>query len=88
MYRRESDFYVFFFHLGRRAGVATTVDLDGRRLDLVVGCKTCGVVHLRGDSLVSVLFKGRNEVEDVCAEVEVRYGDQIVRHAGDLLRFF
>lgn len=85
--QRGDDRWVWLFHLGREPQARCSVEIDGLRLDLQLGPKTCGVVHLRGDRLVSVLLKGRNEVEDVTSHVAVRLGDQEVAGQGDLLRF-
>ncbi len=82
------DAFIFFFHLGRSDGVETFVEIiDGPRLELTVGPKTCGVAHVRAGRLVSVLVKGRNEVEGIESAVRVAIGAEEVAGTGDLLRF-
>jgi beta-galactosidase len=86
VHKNGDERFVFFFHFGRDDAPGF-VDFDGRRLELELGCKTCGVVHLRGDALVSALIKGVNELEERSTTVAVRWGDAEIRGDGDLLRF-
>ncbi len=85
VYRNHAtdDDYVFFFNFDRHGRHEKHVDLYGRRLELTVGSKTCGVVHLRGDRMVSYLVKGTNEFEGETADVVLKLGDQRIAFTGD-----
>jgi beta-galactosidase len=78
----DDDLFVFFFEFARGGPNVRTIEVHGRRLDLVTGPKTCGAVRVRGDRLVSWLVKGVNEYEGVAAEVRIRWagGDEVVVH--------
>ena len=88
--RGQRDLYLWFFGFAPDAGPHEhEVRLhDGRRVHLRLGSKTAGVVHLRGERIASVLWKGRNEVEGLETEVSVSCGADSVSHRGDLVRFF
>jgi beta-galactosidase len=82
--------WLFFF--GQRHGPgphAERVELPGLgALTLTIGPKTCGAVRLEQGRIGSALIKGVNEVEDTCAEVALRWGEDEVRHSGDLVAFY
>ena len=63
------------------------IEFYGKRLDMVLGSKTSGVVHVSGNEMKSVMFKGKNEVENVTSEITIQLGDQKVSAKGDLLWF-
>ncbi len=89
VYAHAAQRYVWFLGLDGGPGPhAESVTLEDVTLELELGAKTCGVVHLDGDRIASVLFKGHNEVEGIEATVSIRLGDSLVRHRGDLLRFY
>lgn len=83
VYRHDDDFYVFFFNFDRARSHDKFVEFNGRRLELTVGSKTCGVVHVRGQHLISYLVKGENEFEGETAEVRLGLGEQVIRFTGD-----
>ncbi len=94
VYRHENDYYVFFFNFDRHGRHDKVIQYQGRRLEVTVGSKTCGVVHVKGgtaggagkagaDRIVSYLVKGVNEFERETAEVVLRLGRQEIRIAGD-----
>jgi beta-galactosidase len=87
VYRHEDDFYVFFFNFDRAGAHDKFVEFYGRRLELTVGSKTCGVVHVRGERIVSYVVKGVNEFEQVTADVRLKLGAQDIEFAGDKAEF-
>lgn len=80
-----TDRFVWFFSFTSRRRLHAWVELDDGRVDLLLGPRSCGVVHLREGRIVSALLKGHNEVEDVSVEVEVRFGEDRVAGVGDVL---
>ena len=76
------DRFVFLFHFGRESA-ERTVAIDGIELALTVGPKTCGVVRLRGEHIVSYLIKGHNEYEGVEAEWRLACGSSEISGRGD-----
>ena len=78
---------MFFFHFGRAEGPGYVELRERGRLELDLGPKTCGVVHLHQGELQSALIKGVNEVEGVTTEVAARWGEREVRGRGDVLWF-
>lgn len=87
IYRRGQDFYIWFFYFGSKPA-QSFVEFYGRRLDLTVGSKASGVVHLSGKRVKSVLFKGKNEVEGITSKISVSYCGKTLSHNGDFLKFF
>jgi hypothetical protein len=89
VYRDGDHFYVLFFNFDRHGAHHKSVTFQGHRLDLTVGSKTCGVVHVRAGTrgqasrMVSYLVKGINEFEGERAQVRLRLGDQEIRVDGD-----
>ncbi|HVY62392.1 MAG TPA: hypothetical protein VHF22_12105, partial [Planctomycetota bacterium] len=89
LYERGADLYLWFFSFARDAGPHEhALEARGRRLEMRLGSKTAGVVHLRGERIASVLWKGANEVEGTVSEVSIRCGAQEVRARGDFIAFF
>ena len=66
----SEDRFLFFFGLAEGAG-EHAVELDGVRIELALGPKTCGVLRFTGGELVAWYVKGENEVEGVVPEVHV-----------------
>lgn len=89
VYRDGDHFFVLFFNFDRHGSHHKSVTFHGRRLDLTVGSKTCGIVHVRAGArgqashVVSYLVKGVNEFEGERAQVMLRLGDQEIRVDGD-----
>jgi beta-galactosidase len=83
VYRHDQDYYVFFFNFDRRGMHQKRIEFHGRCLDLGVGSKTCGVVHVSNDRIVSYLVKGVNEFEGETAEVLLRLKGQQICFSGD-----
>ena len=83
VHRAGDDSFVFFFNFDRHGRHEKSLEFRGLRLDLVVGSKTCGVVHVRGDRIVSYVVKGVNEFEGETAEVVLRLRDQRIAFTGD-----
>lgn len=79
------DRFVWFFCFSSEPRSDAWVELADGRLELVVGPRSCGVVHLRDGRIASGLLKGRNEVEHVTAEVEARFGEDHIGGTGDVL---
>jgi len=79
----DRDKFVFFFHFGREADAERQVAIDGMVLHLTVGPKTCGVVHLSGERIVSYLVKAHNEYEGVEAAWRMACGDSDISGTGD-----
>lgn len=86
VYRDNKDYYVWFFSFDKAdKKYEKHVEFYGKRLDMVLGSKTSGVVHVSGDEIKSVMFKGKNEVENIDSEITIQLGDQKVSAKGDLL---
>ncbi|NOZ00754.1 MAG: hypothetical protein GXP54_02555, partial [Deltaproteobacteria bacterium] len=83
VYRDKDDFYLFFFNFDRKGAHDKSVDFYGNHLDLTVGSKTCGIVHVRSGRLVSYVVKGVNEFEGEVATVRLKLGEQEIRFNGD-----
>ncbi len=83
VYRHENDFYVFFFNFDRTGKHDKFIEFYGRRLELTVGSKTCGVVHVRGNRIVSYVVKAVNEFEQETADVRLILGTQEIAFTGD-----
>ena len=79
----ENEYFVFFFNFDESGSHEKIVEFDGRRLDLTLGSKTCGVLRIRDERLVAYLVKGANEVEGVTDTIRIRLGDQVVEERGD-----
>jgi len=87
LYESATDRYVWFFGFDRGAGPHEhrVAIRGGPEVRLRLGAKSCGVVHLRGERIVSVLVKGRNEVEGTETDVSVACGADEVRGRGDFV---
>jgi beta-galactosidase len=83
VYRKEDDYFVFFFNFDVAGKYEKFIEFYGRRLDLEVGSKTSGVIRVTDDRLAGWLIKARNEVEDITDHVRVRLGDQAIEGTGD-----
>lgn len=83
VYRNKKDKYLFFFHFGRHGQVDKNIEFFGNRLELTVGSKTCGVVHVKGDRIRSYMVKGVNEFEGETATVKIKLGKQEYVVEGD-----
>lgn len=83
VYRNEDDYYVFFFNFDRDGSHEKHVDFYGQRLELTVGSKTSGAVHVKGDRIRSYLVKGVNEYEKITDTVRLKLGDQVITVEGD-----
>ena len=64
------------------------VEFAGNRVEVSLGSKTAGVMHIRGGKLHSAMFKGVNEVEDIESSVAIKFGDRELHASGDWLQFF
>lgn len=83
VYRTDQHFYLFFFNFDRAGTHQKHVEFYGRRLDLTVGSKTCGVIHVEDDRIRSYLVKGVNEFEGTSDEVRLALNDQEILVHGD-----
>lgn len=81
LHRGEREDFVFFFHFDGEG--PHRIEYDGRRIELRLGPKSCGVLRLQGDRIAAYLVKAHNEVEDIEADVEIRFGDQAIQGRGD-----
>jgi beta-galactosidase len=77
------DYFVLFFNFDRSGPHEKFVEFYGKRLDVTVGAKTCGVVRVRRGAIHSYLIKGVNEFEGQVADVTLALGGQVVRVRGD-----
>jgi beta-galactosidase len=83
VYRRAEEYFILFFNFDRRGSHEKHIEFYGRRLELTVGSKTCGVVRVAGDRIRSYLVKGVNEYERESAVVRLRLGEQEIVVEGD-----
>jgi beta-galactosidase len=83
VYRGENETFVFFFNFDVDGEHDKVVEFYGRRLELRLGSKTCGVVRITGDKLTGYMVKGENEVEKIRSRVRIALGDQVVEGTGD-----
>jgi len=81
LHQGQRDTFVFFFEFGSTHH--RVIYVNGRPIELWTGPKTCAVLHLREDRLVSYCVKGVNEHEGVVPEVRIRYGSDEVVVNGD-----
>ena len=82
-------FFLWCFGFERSAGPhKNIVDFAGHRVEISLGSKTAGVIHMRGGKLHSAMFKGVNEVEDIESSVAIKFGDRELHASGDWLQFF
>jgi beta-galactosidase len=84
VHRGSDDLFVFFFDLGSERAGEHWIEVEGRRLELRLGPRSCGVVRLRGERIAAYLLKGENEVEGTRARVGIRLGGERVERVGDL----
>ncbi len=82
VHRGDEDLFVFFFGIDD-GDDSSWIDVDGRRIELELGSRTCGVLCIRDDRIASWLVKGTNEVEGVTSRVRIRLGEQMVEGRGD-----
>ena len=82
--RGDDECFLFFFNLDGAGTGERWIELLGRRVELRLGAKSCGVLRISEGRLVSYLVKGENEVEGVSPEIRIRLGDQVVEGKGDL----
>jgi hypothetical protein len=79
----DEECFLFFFNFDAAGSQEKVVEFYGRRLELRLGSKTCGVLRVRNGRLASHLVKGENEVEGVKASVRIRLGGDVVEGCGD-----
>ncbi len=77
------DQFLFFFSLDE-CGQHTIKFADREiPLELTLGPRSCGVLRLQDAKIIAHLIKGANEVEKIVADIEIRFGSQVVRGRGD-----
>ncbi|TDJ28999.1 MAG: hypothetical protein E2O59_05155 [Gammaproteobacteria bacterium] len=82
-------FFLWCFGFERSAGPhKNIVEFAGHRVEISLGSKTAGVMHVRGGKLQSAMFKGVNEVEDIESSVTIRFENREHHASGDWLQFF
>jgi len=81
----EKDQFVFFFHFEDGAPHRQWFDLDGQRVEMQLGSRTCGVLQLVGGKIVSHLVKGHNEIDETTADIRIQCGDQTIEGRGDFV---
>ena len=87
VYRHDEDFYLFFFNFDRHGSQAKEISFYGRKLELTVGSKTSGVVHVRSRRIVSYLVKATNEFENETADIRLKLGEQEIAFSGDKAKY-
>lgn len=83
VYRNGEDYFVFFFNFDREGTHTKFIEFNGKRIDLAVGSKTCGVIRVKDNHISSYLVKGVNEYEKITTEVSIRLGHQAIKFRGD-----
>ena len=85
-YHRHADrdeSFLFVFNFDDQGPVEKWIELDGRRLELTLGAKTCIVLRLQAGRITAHYVKGENEVEAVKDTIRITLGDQTVEGTGD-----
>lgn len=84
LHESAQDQFVFFFSLDEGGTYQIELPVSRQSMQLRLGPKSCGVLRIQGNKIVSHLIKGTNEVERVEAEIEISFGAQTIRGRGDL----
>lgn len=83
VHQNGDDCFVFFFSFDVDGEHDKWIEFQGRRIELKLGSKTCGVLRIRDGRLESYMVKGRNEVEDIESDIRIQVGEQVVERRGD-----
>lgn len=81
----EQERFVFFFHLGEGVVNPAWLEIDGARIEMQLGSKTCGVLRIANGKIKSYLVKGHNEIDDTVADIRIQYGSQLIEGRGDFV---
>ncbi|BBM87277.1 beta-galactosidase [Candidatus Uabimicrobium amorphum] len=87
VYTNDEDYYIWFFHFSRQDVHHTQVLFYEKKLELWLGSKACGVVHIKGNKIVSAMCKGNNEVENIESTTKFRFLEEEVGITGDGIWF-
>jgi len=87
VYRNDDDYYVFFFNFDRAGHHEKFIEFYGKRLELTVGSKTSGAIHVKGDKIASYVVKAVNEFEGETAAVKLKLGGQEIEFTGDAAEY-
>ena len=83
--RGEQDRFVYFFHLAESSANQAWLEMDGERIEMQLGSKTCGVLRIAARKITAHLVKGHNEIDETIAEVRIQYGGQTIEGRGDFV---
>ncbi len=61
------------------------MELDGERIEMQLGSKTCGVLRITDGRIRAHFIKGHNEIADALADVRIEYGEQTIEGRGDFI---
>ncbi|MBN1853708.1 MAG: hypothetical protein JW829_13330, partial [Pirellulales bacterium] len=81
----EQDQFIFFFYLGEDSASRAWMELDGQRIEMQLGSKTCGVLRKTGGRIRGYFIKGHNEIDATIADVRIEFGEQVIEGRGDLV---
>jgi len=79
----EQDRFVFFFHFGEGSANPAWLEIDGARIEMQLGSKTCGVLRMADGKFKAYLVKGHNEIDKTVADIRIQYGNQLIEGRGD-----
>jgi hypothetical protein len=57
--------------------------LDGERIEMQLGSKTCGVLRITDGKITAHFVKGQNEIAETVSDVRIQYGAQTIEGQGD-----
>jgi hypothetical protein len=81
----EQDRFVYFFHLADGSANQAWLEIDGERIEMRLGSKTCGVLRIADEKIIAHLVKGHNEIDETVADVRIQYGAQTIEGRGDFV---
>ena len=84
VYCREDEFYIWFFNFECDAGPhRKIIEFFGKKLELQLGSKTSGVIHIKQDVIISAMVKGVNELEETHSKIGIRFREETLEIDGD-----
>lgn len=81
----KKDQFVFFFNFEDGAPHQQWFELDGLRVEMQLGSRTCGVLQLVDGKIAAYLVKGHNEIDETIANIRIQCGEQVIEGQGDFI---
>jgi beta-galactosidase len=79
----EQERFIFFFQMAESASNQAWLELDGERIEMQLGSKTCGVLRITDGKITAHFVKGQNEIAKTVSDIRIQYGEQTIEGQGD-----